>query len=67
MCSKCSTTKGMELTRVSLVDEDLNVVYDALVKPQAPVVDYLTRYRFFHLLLSVVRFFSSRRVPKLFY
>jgi RNA exonuclease 1 len=43
-CEMCSTTKGMALARVSVVDDNLNVIYDALVKPQEPIVDYLTEY-----------------------
>lgn len=40
---QCKTSQGNELTRISLVDESLDVVYDTLVKPPRPVVDYLTQ------------------------
>lgn len=40
---QCKTSQGNELTRISLVDESLDVVYDTLVKPPRPVVDHLTQ------------------------
>lgn len=44
-CEMCKTTTGeLELTRVSVVDEDLNTFYDTLVKPENRITDYLTRY-----------------------
>ncbi|KOC64497.1 Putative RNA exonuclease NEF-sp [Habropoda laboriosa] len=44
-CEMCRTTSGeLELTRISLVDESMNVIYDGLVKPENPIIDYLTRY-----------------------
>ena len=51
---QCLTEDGKELTRVCLIDflSDL-VVYDQLVKPAKPVIDYLTRYvRSFHLVID---------------
>ena len=41
---KCRTKSGLELTRVSVVDENLQLVYDSLVKPDNDIVDYLTQY-----------------------
>ncbi|XP_030325657.1 RNA exonuclease 1 homolog [Strigops habroptila] len=38
--AKCYTTRGLELTRVTVVDPKLQVVYDAFVKPDGKVVDY---------------------------
>ena len=32
----------MELTRISVVNESFEVIYDTLVKPCRPVVDYKT-------------------------
>lgn len=34
----------MEVARVSLVDEELNVVYDTLLLPDNPIIDYNTKY-----------------------
>lgn len=33
----------MDLARVSIVDENLEVVYDTFVKPKAPVTNYVTQ------------------------
>jgi RNA exonuclease len=35
---------GPELTRVSVVDMDLEVLYDKFVKPHNEITDYVTRY-----------------------
>ncbi|RZC33045.1 RNA exonuclease NEF-sp, partial [Asbolus verrucosus] len=44
-CEMCKTTTGeLELTRVSVVDEDFNIFYDTLVKPENKIIDYLTRF-----------------------
>ncbi|XP_058797392.1 RNA exonuclease 5 [Phymastichus coffea] len=44
-CEMCRTTIGcLELTRVSIVDEKLDIVYDTLVKPDNKITDYLTQY-----------------------
>ncbi|XP_012525476.1 RNA exonuclease 5 isoform X2 [Monomorium pharaonis] len=44
-CEMCLTTSGnLELTRITVVDETMNVIYDSLVKPENPITNYLTRY-----------------------
>ncbi|KAG6861476.1 hypothetical protein C0995_016255 [Termitomyces sp. Mi166 len=44
-CEMCMTEDGKELARVSIIDYyTQKVVYDQLVKPAKPVIDYLTRW-----------------------
>lgn len=43
-CEMCLSKDGYVLTRVSIIDFELNVVYDKLVKPDVPIIDYLTQY-----------------------
>jgi len=43
-CEMCYTTKGLELTRISIVDMHLNEVYESLVKPDTQILDYNTRW-----------------------
>ena len=40
----CYTAHGLELARVSIVDVDMREVYEALVRPEAEVLDYNTRW-----------------------
>ncbi|XP_048512085.1 RNA exonuclease 1 homolog isoform X2 [Athalia rosae] len=42
-CEMSYTTQGLELTRVTVINEECNVVYETFVKPVHPVVDYNTR------------------------
>ena len=42
-CEMCYTTAGPELTRITVIDWKLNTVYDTIVKPDHPIVDYNTR------------------------
>ena len=43
-CEMCQTTKGSELTRISIVDSKLMVVCDKLVKPPNEITNYLTQW-----------------------
>lgn len=43
-CEMCLTKLGSELTRITAVDMNLNVIYDQLVKPKNPILDYKTKY-----------------------
>lgn len=44
-CEMCRTTIGCnELTRISIVNEQLETVYETLVMPTNKIVDYLTPY-----------------------
>uniref|UniRef100_A0A915K6B2 Exonuclease domain-containing protein n=1 Tax=Romanomermis culicivorax TaxID=13658 RepID=A0A915K6B2_ROMCU len=44
-CEMCVTKhSSYALTRISIVDENLSVVLDTLVKPEHKIIDYVTKY-----------------------
>ncbi|XP_068089964.1 RNA exonuclease 1 homolog isoform X3 [Hyperolius riggenbachi] len=43
-CEMCYTTKGLELTRITVINSQLKVVYDTFVQPDSTIVDYNTRF-----------------------
>lgn len=48
-CEMCYTTKGLELTRITVVDIDEKIVYDSFVKPENMIIDYNTTYVFYSI------------------
>ncbi|XP_032522189.2 RNA exonuclease 1 homolog [Danaus plexippus] len=43
-CEMCYTTQGLDLTRVTVINSSCKVVYETLIKPLHPIIDYNTRY-----------------------
>jgi RNA exonuclease 1 len=43
-CEMCYTATGLEVTRCSVVDSACAVVYDSLVLPDSPILDYNTAH-----------------------
>ena len=43
-CEMCETARGLELTRLTIIDKDLTVILDTLVKPKNRIINYLTKY-----------------------
>ncbi|KAM7415774.1 hypothetical protein PAMA_018033 [Pampus argenteus] len=43
-CEMCYTIHGLELSRVTVVNSSLQVVYDTFIRPDNEVIDYNTRF-----------------------
>lgn len=43
-CEMCQTSEGMEVTRLTLVDDKKQVLLESYVKPYSPIVEYHTKY-----------------------
>ncbi|KAJ0172262.1 hypothetical protein K1T71_012235 [Dendrolimus kikuchii] len=43
-CEMCYTTHGLDLTRVTVINSACKIVYETLIKPLHPIIDYNTRY-----------------------
>ncbi|CAB3382112.1 Hypothetical predicted protein [Cloeon dipterum] len=43
-CEMCVTVNGYECCRVTVVDEEYEVVYESLVKPDDMIIDYKTQF-----------------------
>lgn len=43
-CEMCYTRHGMELTRITVVDDNEKVIYDTFVQPQGDIIDYNTQF-----------------------
>ncbi|KAK2837941.1 hypothetical protein Q5P01_015153 [Channa striata] len=43
-CETCYTIHGLELSRVTVVNSSLQIIYDTFVKPDNEVIDYNTRF-----------------------
>jgi RNA exonuclease 1 len=43
-CEMVRTALGLELARITLVDESMSVVYDTLVRPENEILDYCTQW-----------------------
>ena len=43
-CEMVYTSLGLDLCRISIVDNSLSTVLDIIVRPEAPIIDYNTRF-----------------------
>ncbi|XP_040010717.1 RNA exonuclease 1 homolog isoform X2 [Xiphias gladius] len=43
-CETCYTVHGLELSRVTMVNSSLQIIYDTFVRPDNEVIDYNTRF-----------------------
>lgn len=43
-CEMCYTTRGLDLTRVTVINSACKVVFETFIKPLHPIIDYNTRY-----------------------
>jgi hypothetical protein len=43
-CEMCDTEDGLEITRVTVVNRLNSIIFDQLVKPKKPIIEYRTAY-----------------------
>lgn len=43
-CEMCHTTYGLELSRITVINHKYEVVYERLVKPRNPIMDYNSKF-----------------------
>jgi RNA exonuclease 1 len=64
-CEMCMTgEQEFSLTRISLVAWDGSVILDELVKPDKPIVNYVTQYVYPRLFLNSLTFLDTLALPK---
>ena len=60
-CEMCYTQTALELSRVTLVGEDEQLLLDELVLPESPIVNYNTTYSGECALLTPLRLTHIRQ------
>ena len=43
-CEMCDTADGLELSRLTVIDDNHTVILDTLVKPKLPITNYRTQW-----------------------
>ena len=62
-CEMCYTTRGIELTRITVIDEKGQTAYESFVKPDNKILDYNTRLD--DKLLNLVEFYGLISFPNI--